>query len=56
MLPERLRPIMQLLSLFHDYALAVIRMILMFVAGASLSLIRNTLLSDSLIITIIELV
>ena len=55
-LPEGLTPVIQLLSLFHDYSLAIILIILIFVAGVSLSLVINTFLSDSLVATIVEFV
>lgn len=47
---------MQLLSLFHDYSLAIISIILMFVGGVSLSITLNRIISDSLIVTIVEVV
>ena len=53
---ERISPTMQLLSLFHDYSLAIISMILMFVGGVSISIALNTLASDSTIVTIVEVV
>ena len=47
---------MELLSLFHDYSLAIITIILIFVGGMTLSLVSNSLLSDKLIVTIVELI
>lgn len=56
LIQERLRPAMQLLSLFHDYSLGIILIILSFVTGVALSIIRNILLSDSAIVTIVEVI
>ena len=47
---------MELLSLFHDYSLAIILMILVFVAGVSLSIILNVFISDYVIVTFVEVV
>lgn len=56
LLQERNRSIIQLLSLFHDYSLAVIVIILVLVIGASLSIITNKVISDSVIVTTVEVV
>lgn len=53
---ERYSSIIKSLSLFHDYSLRLIIIILVFVAGVSLSIVVNTLISDSIIITIVEVV
>lgn len=55
-LPESLSFVIQLLSLFHDYSLAIILMILIFVTGVSVSLVVNKFLSDSLVVTFVEFV
>lgn len=49
-------PTMQLLSLFHDYSLGIITIILVFVGGLSVSMALNSLISDSLIVTMVEVV
>lgn len=54
LLQERNRTVNQLLSLFHDYSLALIINILIFVTGISISIIRNKLISDSIIPTLVE--
>lgn len=46
----------QLLSLFHDYSLAIILMILRFVSVISVSIVFNKFISDSVIITLVEVV
>lgn len=53
---ERNRPVIQLLSLFHDYSLTLIILILIFVRGVSSSILSNKLISDSIIVTIVEVV
>lgn len=47
---------MELLSSFHDYSLAIIVIILTFVTGVSVSLMYNSIISDSVIITIVEVI
>lgn len=47
---------MELLSLFHDYALSILGGILVFVAGLSLSMLTNRLVSDFVIVTSVEVV
>lgn len=47
---------MELLSLFHDYSLSIILMILVFVRGVSLSMLTNFFISDYLIGVSIEVV
>lgn len=47
---------MEFLSLFHDYSLAIILGILVFVGGLSLSMVFNSFFSDSVILTIVEVV
>lgn len=47
---------MQLLSLFHDYSLAIITIIMLFVSGLSLSLVTNSAVSDTIIVTIVEVI
>lgn len=47
---------MELLSLFHDYALSILGGILVFVAGVSLSMLTNSLVSDFVIVTSVEIV
>lgn len=47
---------MELLSLFHDYSLAIIVAILVFVGGISLSIVFNYFVSDFLIVTFVEIV
>ena len=56
LLQERNRSVRQLLSIFHDYSLALIVNILIFVTGVSISIVRNKLISDSVITTIVELI
>lgn len=56
LLQESFRFTRQLLSLFHDYSLSIILIILAFVRVISFSIITNTLISDSVIITIVEVV
>lgn len=46
----------ELLSMFHDYSLSIIVSILTFVGGISLSILFNSLVSDSVIVTLIEVV
>ncbi len=53
---ERNSSIIQVLSLFHDYSLILIVIILVFVTGISFSILRNKFISDSVIITIVEVV
>nr|UUC08041.1 cytochrome c oxidase subunit 2 [Cupuladria biporosa] len=53
---ESSSPIMQLLSLFHDYSLAIILMILMFVAGTSYSMTTNNLMSTPHNMTLVEII
>lgn len=50
------RSIIQLLSLFHDYSLILIIIILIFVTGISVSMLRNQYLSDTVIVTMVEVV
>lgn len=47
---------MELLSLFHDYSLTLILFILVFVSGISMSMLTNGIISDSFIVTIVEIV
>ena len=47
---------MELLSLFHDYSLSIISMILVFVRGISMSILCNRLVSDFIIVTVIEVI
>jgi hypothetical protein len=47
---------MELLSLFHDYALSILGGILVFVAGVSLSILINSFVSDSVIVTSVEVI
>lgn len=56
LLQERHSPVMQLLSLFHDYSLGVITIILIFVRGVSYSIVTNNLISDSVIVTRVEVI
>lgn len=56
LLQERNRLTIQLLSLFHDYSLAIIVMIVSFVTGVSIFIISNKLISDSPIVTIVEVI
>lgn len=53
---ERASPIIQLLSLFHDYTLSIIVFIVIFVMGVSLSIIRNRFISDFPVVTMVEVV
>nr|AJP00035.1 cytochrome c oxidase subunit II [Bugula neritina] len=53
-LQESNSTINQLLSLFHDYSLALIINILVFVTGISISMMSNKLISDSIIPTLVE--
>jgi len=53
---ERINPVIELLSLFHDYSLSIISMILVFVGGLTISIILNKLVSDRLIVTIVEVI
>lgn len=55
-LNERNTMTIQFLSLFHDLTLVVIILILFFVRGISLFIITNKLISDSPIVTIIEVI
>lgn len=56
LLQESNRLSIQLLSLFHDYSLAIILFILFFVTGISIFIIINKLISDSPIVTLVEIV
>lgn len=56
LLQESVSPIMEFLSLFHDYSLAIIAGILAFVGGLSVSMTLNSLFSDSVIATMVEVV
>lgn len=56
LIQERNSLVIQLLSLFHDYALAVIIIILIFVTGVSIFIITNKIISDSPIMTIVEVI
>lgn len=47
---------MEFLSLFHDYSLAIILGILVFVGGLSVSIVFNSFLSDSVIATVVEVI
>lgn len=47
---------MGLLSIFHDYSLIIILIILIFVTGVSTSMVRNSILSDSAIVTMVEVI
>lgn len=53
---ERTSLTIQHLSLFHDYSLAIISFILMFVGGVSLLIITNHLISNAPIVTIVEVI
>lgn len=53
---ESIRSVMELLSLFHDYSLSVITIILMFVGGITVSIVSNSLISNRLIVTTVELI
>lgn len=56
LLQERSSSTIQLLSLFHDYSLIIILVILTFVRGVSISMITNKLISDSIIVTMVEVI
>ena len=56
LLQERARIKMELLSLFHDYSLSIILIILVFVGGISFSMLTNSFVSDYLIGIFIEMV
>lgn len=56
LLQERVSPVMEFLSLFHDYSLAIIFGILVFVGGLSVSMVFNYFLSDSVIATVVEVI
>lgn len=47
---------MELLSLFHDYSLSIILIILVSVSGVSLSILTNGLISNYLIVTSVEVI
>lgn len=47
---------MELFSLFHDYSLAIIFSILVFVGGVSVSMVFNSFVSDFVIVTFVEVV
>lgn len=53
---ESLNPVIELLSLFHDYSLSIITIILFFVAGMTTSMVTNNLISNRVIVTAIELI
>jgi cytochrome c oxidase subunit 2 len=53
---ERIRLRIELLSLFHDYTLAIITRILVFVGGLSLSILFNKYVSDFIIVTSVEVI
>ena len=53
---ESVSPTIELLSLFHDYSLAIISIILVFVGILTLSIVFNSFTSDSGITTMIEVV
>ena len=53
---ERIRPTIKILSSFHDYALGIIIIILFFVAGVSIFIVRNSLIRNSPIITVVEVI
>lgn len=56
LLQESVRGSIELLSLFHDYSLAIILIILVFVGGISLSIVFNRMVSDFVIVTFVEVV
>jgi len=56
LIQERFRSCIELLSLFHDYSLGIIRIILSFVTGIAFSIISNNLISNSPIVTIVEVI
>lgn len=56
LLQESISPTIQFLSLFHDYALAIISIILLFVRVISICIITNSITSSSSIITFVEVV
>lgn len=56
LLQERVSPTIELLSLFHDYSLAIISMILVFVGVLTLSIVLNGFTADSGITTMVEVV
>nr|YP_002456340.1 cytochrome c oxidase subunit II [Watersipora subtorquata]ABY55225.1 cytochrome c oxidase subunit II [Watersipora subtorquata] len=56
MLNESNTMTMQFLSLFHDLTLVVIILILFFVSGISLFMMTNKLISDSPIVTMMEVI
>lgn len=56
LLQESVSSTIELLSLFHDYSLSIIAMILVFVGGLSFSMVCNSCFSDSVIVTMIEVV
>ena len=47
---------MEFLSLFHDYSLAIILGILVFVGGLSVSIVLNNFLYESVIATEVEVI
>nr|UUC08024.1 cytochrome c oxidase subunit 2 [Exechonella vieirai] len=47
---------MNFLSYFHDYSLSIIMMILMFVAGVSSFMLKNKFISNSPIVTMVEII
>jgi len=55
-LQERSSVIIQLLSSFHDYTIAIIMMIIVFVTGISAFMISNKILSDTPIVTQVEII
>lgn len=56
LLQESVSSTMELLSLFHDYSLSIISMILVFVGGLSVSIVCSSYFSDSVIVTLVEVV
>lgn len=56
LLQERNSPTIQLLSLFHDYSLSIILIIVRFVFGVRFFIIINRIISRSPIVTLVEVI
>lgn len=56
LLQESASVTIELLSLFHDYSLSLILMILFFVGGVSVSMLYNSYISDYVIVTSVEVI
>lgn len=55
-LQESCRPTIQFLTSFHDYSLAIIIIILMFVGVVTIFIITNSIVAIASVVTLIEVV